>query len=88
METQHQKGRVLTGTVVSNKMDKTANVLVERLIKDPEFGKYIRRRKKYLAHDEQNRCEIGDVVEIGETRPLSRRKCWNVLQILKKGEKE
>lgn len=89
METQvHNRGRTVTGVVISNKMDKTVRILVERLVKDKEFGKYIRRRKKYFAHDEENKCEMGDVVEIRETRPLSKHKCWNVSQILKKGEKE
>ena len=88
METQTHKGKKLTGTVVSDKMDKTVNVLVERSVKDKCFGKYVRRRKKYFAHDEENKCEIGDVVEIWETRPLSKKKCWDVAKILKKGEKE
>ncbi len=74
------------GTVVSDKMDKTVVVLVERLVKHPLYGKYIRRRRKYMAHDENNECKIGDRVLIEETRPLSRRKRWRVKQIVEKAK--
>lgn len=73
------------GLVVSDKMNKTVAVLVERLVLEPTFKKYVSRRKKFLAHDEREECSIGDWVEIQETRPLSRRKSWRVVKILKKG---
>ena len=76
------KRKQFIGTVVSDKMDKTVVVMVETLVKHPLYGKYIKRRKKYMAHDENNECKIGDKVLIEETRPLSRRKRWRVRQIL------
>jgi small subunit ribosomal protein S17 len=75
------------GIVVSDKMDKTVVVMVERLVKHPLYGKYIKRRKKYMAHDENNECQIGDKVLIEETRPLSKRKRWRVREILEKAKK-
>ena len=69
----------LVGTVVNNQTDKTALVLVERLTKHRTYNKYVRRRKKYMAHDPQNMCQIGDKVKIIESRPLSKRKRWNVI---------
>ena len=71
--------RVLTGRVVSDKMDKTITVLVERRIMHPVYKKFIRRSKKYAAHDEQNSFKVGDVVRIEESRPISKRKHWVVL---------
>jgi len=78
----HRKQR--TGVVLSNKMDKTVVVVVERLVKHPKYKKYLRARKKYKAHDEQNSCGVGDRVEIIETRPLSKEKRWAVKSVLKK----
>ncbi|MBM4242386.1 MAG: 30S ribosomal protein S17 [Deltaproteobacteria bacterium] len=75
-----------SGVVFSNKMDKTVVVLVERLVKHPKYKKYLRVRKKFKAHDERNACNVGDRVEIIETRPLSREKRWAVLSILKKAQ--
>ena len=75
------------GIVVSDKMDKTVVVMVERLVKHPLYGKYIKRRKKYMALDENNECQIGDKVLIEETRPLSKRKRWRVREILEKAKK-
>ena len=72
------------GTVVSNKMDKTVIVLVERLVKHRLYKKYIRRRSKFAAHDENNRCGIGDKVLITESRPLSRSKRWRVSKVIEK----
>ena len=72
--------RVLTGTVVSDKADKTVTVLVERRIMHPVYKKFIRRTKRYLAHDEGNSCSVGDQVSIVEARPLSKRKCWTVVE--------
>jgi small subunit ribosomal protein S17 len=70
--------RTMVGTVVSNKMDKTVVVRVERLVQDPTYKKYVRRFSKFMAHDEQNSCAIGDRVQIIEHRPLSKRKRWKV----------
>ncbi len=70
------------GKVVSDKMDKTVVVLVDIQKKHPLYKKYIRKRKRYMAHDPDNRCKIGDVVKIIESRPLSKRKRWRVSQII------
>ena len=74
--------RTLTGTVVSDKMDKTVTVLVERKVKHPLLGKIVRVSKKYHAHDEENAFHAGDVVMIEETRPLSRTKSWRVTKLI------
>lgn len=71
------------GVVISDKMDKTVVVLVEQLIQHPVYKKFIRKRKKYKAHDPENRCRVGDQVSITETRPLSREKRWRVQSIVK-----
>ena len=71
--------RVLTGRVTSDKMDKTVTVLVERRVMHPLYKKFIRRSKKYAAHDEANLCKEGDVVQIEEHPPISKRKCWMVI---------
>lgn len=76
--------RQLLGTVVSDKMDKTVTVLVERLVKHRLYKKYVRRRAKFAAHDEGNACGIGDKVIITESRPLSRTKKWRVSKIVEK----
>lgn len=78
--------RLLTGKVVSNKMEKTITVAVERLVKHPTYGKYVRRTTKLLAHDEQNECQEGDVVEIQECRPLSRRKAWRLARVVTRAQ--
>jgi small subunit ribosomal protein S17 len=78
----------LTGTVLKNGMDKTALVLVERLTKHRTYSKYLKRRKKYMAHDPQNRCEIGDKVRIVESRPISKRKRWQIFDIIQKNKAE
>ena len=72
------------GIVLSNKMDKTAVVQVDRLVKHAFYKKYIRRRVKYVCHDEQNTCQIGDKVAIIETRPFSKMKRWRVSKIIEK----
>ena len=74
--------RVLQGTVVSDKMDKTVTVLVERRVMHPVYKKYIKQSKKYAAHDEANTHKVGDVVMIEECRPLSRQKRWTVVPAL------
>ncbi|HAG07833.1 MAG: 30S ribosomal protein S17 [Clostridia bacterium 62_21] len=84
MERGHRKTR--TGYVVSDKMDKTVVVAVERLVRHPLYGRTVRRTKKFLAHDENNACRPGDRVLIMETRPLSRRKRWRVVEILARAE--
>ncbi len=76
----------LVGTVVGNRMDKTALVLVKRLMKHEAYGKYVRRRSKYMAHDSQNRCQVGDKVRIIESRPMSKRKRWQVLDVIESSE--
>jgi small subunit ribosomal protein S17 len=73
-----------TGVVISDKMDKTVVVQVDRLVKHSTYQKYVRRRAKYTAHDETNGCQIGDRVVIRETRPLSKTKRWRVSQIVEK----
>lgn len=70
--------RSLVGTVVSDKMDKTIVVRVERLVQDPRYKKYVRRYSRFMAHDEQNDCKLGDRVRIIEHRPMSKRKRWKV----------
>ena len=75
--------RTLTGTVVSNKMQKTVAVSVERLVKHDRYGKYVRRTTKLLAHDDASECKEGDVVEIAECRRLSARKAWKVVRVVK-----
>jgi small subunit ribosomal protein S17 len=74
----------LVGSVVSNKMDKTVVVRVERTTRHPRYGKVLRQTKKYKAHDADNACRVGDVVSIVESRPLSREKRWAVVEILKR----
>jgi small subunit ribosomal protein S17 len=76
--------RSLTGTIVSDKMDKTVTVLVERKVKHPVLGKVVRVSKKYHAHDENNEFSQGDVVTIEEARPLSKTKAWRVTKLLEK----
>jgi len=76
----------LVGTVVGNRMDKTAVILVERLVRHAVYKKYLRRRAKYLAHDAGNICGIGDKVRIVECRPMSKRKRWQVVDIIEKSQ--
>lgn len=78
----------LVGTVVSNRMEKTALIMVERLTKHPKYGKYVRRRKKYMAHDPKDMCNIGDKVRIVESRPISKRKRWQVINVIGKSKTE
>jgi small subunit ribosomal protein S17 len=74
--------RTLIGRVVSNKMDKTVTVLVERKVKHPVYGKYVVRSTKFHAHDESDRINEGDLVEIAETRPISKTKAWTVTRVV------
>jgi small subunit ribosomal protein S17 len=80
---ERRQRKVRTGIVVSNRMDKTVVVEVTRKVIHPVYKKYIQRRKRFAAHDEENRCRIGDQVTIVETRPLSRTKNWRVREIIK-----
>ena len=83
-----KSAKTLTGTVVSNKMNKTISVEVERLIKHPTYGKYVRRTTKLLAHDENNECRAGDTVAIAECRPLSRHKAWRLVRVIERAPAE
>lgn len=74
----------LVGVVVSEKMDKSALILVRRLTKQKTYKKYVRSQKKYMAHDPKNACHLGDMVRIIETRPISKRKRWQVLEIIER----
>lgn len=76
--------RRVRGTVTSNKMSKTISVNVERLVKHPRYGKYIRRNSTFKAHDSHDEANPGDLVEIEETRPLSKTKCWRLVRILRR----
>ena len=86
MSTENKKQRAQVGRVVSNKMDKTVTVRLERLVKHPLYGKYIRRSSKVHAHDENNECNEGDTVRISQTRPLSKNKSWRVDEIVERAQ--
>jgi len=86
MTTTQDIKRTQTGRVVSNKMDKSVSVLIERQIKHALYGKYIKRSTKVLAHDEENSCGEGDKVVIAECRPLSKSKSWRVIEILERAQ--
>ena len=76
--------RTLTGKVVSNKMDKSITVLIERRVKHPKYGKFVRKSSKIHAHDEQNQCHEGDVVTIEECRPISKTKAWCLVEVVER----
>jgi small subunit ribosomal protein S17 len=84
MERKLRKERV--GLVVSNKMEKSITVQIERKVKHPKYGKFVRRSSKLVAHDHNNECNIGDTVRIMETRPLSKRKCWRLVEIIERAK--
>ena len=75
-----------TGIVTSDKMDKTVVVSVERRIMHPKYGKFIKRTSKFFAHDEKNEAHTGDLVRISETRPLSKNKCWRLVEVIEKAK--
>lgn len=75
-----------TGLVVSHKMDKSIVVEVQRLMKHPKYGKFVKRSSRFMAHDEKNECNPGDTVRIMETRPLSRNKCWRLVEIIERAK--
>ena len=81
---QFRKERV--GKVTSKKMEKSISVMVERKIKHPLYGKYVKKSNSFMAHDEKNECQIGDIVKIMETRPLSKNKRWRLIEILEKAK--
>ncbi len=78
--------KVREGVVVSDKMDKSIVIKVERKMKHPIYGKFLKRSTKFMAHDENNDCHIGDRVRIMETRPLSKNKCWRLVEILERAK--
>ena len=84
MERNNRKIR--EGIVVSDKMDKSIVIKVERKMKHPIYGKFLKRSTKFMAHDEKNECRIGDRVRIMETRPLSKNKCWRLIEIVEKAK--
>jgi len=84
MSEENSLARTASGTVVSNKMNKTITVLVERRIKHPLYGKYIKRSKKIHAHDPENQCQEGDQVTIEETKPISKTKAWKLSSVDRK----
>lgn len=84
MEEKQINVRTLTGRVVSDKMDKTVTVMVERRVQHPIYGKYVKRSTKLHAHDEQNQCRLGDLVTIRETRPLAKTKAWALVEIVER----
>ena len=84
MSEQEKSIRTLTGKVVSNKMDKTITVSVERMVTHATYGKLLRRRTKIKAHDEQNTCNEGDVVTIKQCRPISRHKSWTLVEVVER----
>ncbi|PLY16978.1 MAG: 30S ribosomal protein S17 [Sedimenticola sp.] len=84
MSEQTSSNRTLQGRVVSDKMDKTITILVERRVKHPIYGKFVRRSTKVHAHDETNECGVGDVVMVEQCRPLSKSKTWRLVKVLEK----
>jgi small subunit ribosomal protein S17 len=85
-ESPARKARTVVGRVVSNKMNKSVTVAIERVVKHPVYGKFIRRTTTLLAHDEDNACRQGDTVTIAECRPISKRKAWRVVEIVESAE--
>ncbi|MCE4217725.1 MULTISPECIES: 30S ribosomal protein S17 [Aquirufa] len=78
--------KVRIGKVVSNKMDKSITITVDRKVKHPLYGKFVQKTTKLMAHDENNECGIGDTVKVMETRPLSKNKCWRLLEVIAKAK--
>lgn len=87
MNTSVENVRTVIGKVVSNKMDKTAAVLVERLVKHPVYGKYVKRSTKFLVHDENNQCQEGDTVKIASCRPMSKHKSFRLVEVIETSNK-
>lgn len=74
------------GLVTSNKMQKSIIVSVERKVKHPKYGKFVNKTTKFVAHDEKNDCQIGDTVKIAETRPISKNKCWRLVEVIERAK--
>lgn len=86
MEEVRKKRKVREGLVTSNKMEKSVVVSVERKLKHPKYGKFLKRTTKLMAHDEKNECNMGDKVKVMETRPLSKNKCWRLVEIIERAK--
>lgn len=86
--TEDKVQRTVIGRVVSDKMDKTVSVAIERLIKHPVYGKYIRRTSKVMAHDASNDCKTGDRVAISECRPMAKNKAWQVVNVIERAQEQ
>ncbi len=86
MSETNEAGRTVTCKVISNKMNKSATVMIERKVKHPVYGKYIRRSTKLHIHDEENVCQEGDIVTIEQCRPLSKTKSWRLVEVVGRGE--
>ncbi|TVQ47299.1 MAG: 30S ribosomal protein S17 [Saprospirales bacterium] len=84
--TERKTRKTRVGVVASNAMDKSVSVLVERRLRHPMYGKFITKSKKFIAHDENNECQVGDKVKIMETRPLSKTKKWRLVEVLEKAK--
>lgn len=84
IETSKKSARAVTGKVASDKMDKTITVVVERLVKHPLYGKYLRRRTKLIVHDQDNTSRQGDTVTVVQCRPLSKRKSWKLVDVVER----
>ncbi|HYM81522.1 MAG TPA: 30S ribosomal protein S17 [Candidatus Limnocylindria bacterium] len=82
MITERHRRKIRVGKVVSDRMDKTVVVSIERLVKHPTYGRYVRRRAKFKVHDETNQCKVGDVIRFMETRPLSKDKRWRFVEFV------
>jgi small subunit ribosomal protein S17 len=86
METTRKIRKERTGLVVSDKMDKSIVIIVERKVKHPMYGKFVKKTSKFIAHDEKNESNTGDTVRIMETRPLSKNKCWRLVEIIERAK--
>ena len=86
MEEKRNNRKVREGLVTSNKMEKSIVVSVERKLKHPKYGKFLKRTTKLMVHDEKNECNIGDKVKVMETRPLSKNKCWRLIEIIERAK--
>ena len=83
---ERRRRKTFVGRVSSNRMDKSITVKVERRFRHPFYGKYVTKTSKFMAHDEKNSCQMGDTVRIVETRPLSKKKCWRLVEIIEKAK--
>ena len=86
MTTERNRRKLRVGKVVSDRMDKTVVVSIERLVKHPQYGRYVRRRSRFKVHDEKNECRVGDTVRFMETRPISKDKRWRFVEIVERAK--